>query len=145
MDKTKDKPDHHDADLVLKLYDLRREAVMRQSRDAMGRFLPRSFQDVIALTKPDHPQNAAWRQVTSYFEMAYSFARHGVVNPDFLAENCAEGLYLFAKIHPYVAQFRKEYSPTAFVNAEWLLTNSSMARQRFELFQKRVAKMLAGT
>ena len=142
MSRIREAPDHHDADLVLKLYDLRRETVMRQSRDAMAKFVPRSYEDVVALTKPDHPHNAAWRQVTSYFEMAYGFARHGVVNPDFLAEGTAEGLLLFAKVHPYLERYRKDVSPYAFVNAEWLLQNSASARQRFELFQKRVRTMI---
>jgi hypothetical protein len=141
----KEKPDHHDAELVLKLYDLRREAVMRQSRAAIAQWVPRGWDDFIAVTKPDHPHNAAWRQVSSYFEMAYGFARHGVVNPDFLAENTGEGMFLFAKVHPHLARFRTETAPTAFMNAEWLVNNSASARLRFELFQKRVASMLAAT
>jgi hypothetical protein len=75
-------PDHRDAELVLRLYDLRREPVMRASRLAIVKFLPRSYDDVAALIKPDHPDNAAWRQVSSYFEMAYSFARNGIVPAD---------------------------------------------------------------
>ena len=145
MDRIKAEPDHHDAELVLKLYDLRRETVMRQSREAMGRFLPRGFADLAAVTKPDHPNNAAWRQVSSYFEMAYSFARHGVANPDFLAENAGEGLWLFAKVHPFLEQFRKEFAPLAFRNAEWLVANSKSAKQRFEIFQKRVRTQLEST
>ncbi len=139
---SKTRPDHHDADIVLRLYDLRREAVMRQSRDAMMKFLPRSAEEVVALTAMDHPQNAAWRQVTSYFEMAYGMARHGILHPDYLAENTGEGLFLFAKVHPWLEQIRKATSPLAFQNAEWLLDNSASARQRFELFRGRVAKML---
>jgi hypothetical protein len=143
MNRRKESPDHHDAELVLKLYDLRREPVMRQSRDAIAKFLPRTVEDVLALTKPDHPQNAAWRQVTSYFEMAFSFARHGVANPDFLAENNGEGLYLYAKVQPWLPQLREMVSPVAFQNAEWMVANSDSAKQRFEMFKKRVAQMLA--
>ena len=88
----KKKPNHADAELVLKLYDLRREAVMRESRKTMGSWLPRTFEDVLAITKLDDPRNAAWRQVSSYFEMAFGFARHGIVPADFLAENSGEGL-----------------------------------------------------
>jgi hypothetical protein len=145
MTSIKAVPDHHDAELVLKLYDLRRETVMRLSREAMARFLPRSFADLAAVTKPDHPHNAAWRQVSSYFEMAYSFARHGVVHPDFLAENAGEGLLLFAKVHPFLDQFRREFAPLAFRNAEWLVANSASAKQRFEIFQKRVRTQLETT
>ncbi|GDY03517.1 hypothetical protein LBMAG49_28460 [Planctomycetota bacterium] len=136
-------PDHHDADLVLKLYDLRRETLMRQSRDTIAKFFPRTFDDLLALTKPDHPSNAAWRQVSSYFEMAFSFARHGIANPDFLAENNGEGIYLFAKVAPHLERLRKEVSPAMFVNSEWVVNNSEMGKQRFDMFSQRVKTMLA--
>lgn len=145
MPRIKETPDHHDADLVLKLYELRRESVMRQSRDAIARFLPRNFQDLADIAKPEHPNNAAWRQVSSYFEMAFSFARHGVAHPDFLAENNGEGLLLYAKVHPYLEQFRKDYAATAFRNAEWLVANSPSAKQRFDMFTQRVQKQLQST
>src|SRR4051812_27817410 len=84
----KEAPDHHDADLVLKIYDLRREAVMRESRTAINtKFWPRSADEAVAVTKNDHPLNLAYRQTTAYWEMVYSMARHGIVHPDFLVEN----------------------------------------------------------
>ncbi|MCC7014193.1 MAG: hypothetical protein IT454_16665 [Planctomycetes bacterium] len=142
--KLKKTPDHHDAELALKLYDLRRESVMRQSRDAIAKFTPRSYEEFIEITKPEHPHNAAWRQVSSYFEMAFGFARHGIVNPDFLAENCGEGFLLFAKVAPHLERFRKEAgAPNAFRNAEWMVANSASAKQRFELFTARFAKQAA--
>ncbi len=137
----KDKPDHHDAELVLKLYDLRREPVMRQSRTTMGQFMPRSYEELVAVTQPSHPANAAWRQVSSYWEMAWSFARHGVCNPDFLIENTTEGLFLYAKVQPHLERFRKEVSPTAFRNAEWIATQCESGRERFLMVQTRIRKM----
>jgi hypothetical protein len=142
---SKESPDHHDAELVLRLYELRRESVMRASRDTMMRFLPRTWDELVAVTVPAHPSNAAWRQVSSYWEMAYSFARHGVVNADFLAENGAEGLFLFAKVEPHLERFRKEFSPTAFRHAEWIATQSAMGRERYALVKARVAKMMAAS
>ncbi|HEX6881809.1 MAG TPA: hypothetical protein VF530_00430 [Planctomycetota bacterium] len=135
----KKKPSHADAELVLRLYDLRREPVMRESRRTIAGWQPRSLEDIVAITKPDDPRNAAWRQVSSYFEMAFGFARHEVVPADFLAENTAEGLLLYAKIEPHLAAFRKQVSPTAFRNAEWLVKKSKVARERLALFQKRLA------
>jgi hypothetical protein len=140
MQTSKQAPDHHDADLVLKLYELRREPVMRESRSAMITFAPKTFEELIAITQPGNANNAAFRQVASYFEMAYGFARHGIVPPDFLAESTAEGLILFAKVLPFLERFRKEYSPTAFQNAEWLVANSTVAKQRLEMFKARFAK-----
>lgn len=139
----KKNPDHRDVEIVLRLYELRREAVMRQSRAALVQWLPRSYEDVVALTQPTHPHNAAWRQVSSYFEMAYGFARHGAVHVDLLAENTAEGLLLFAKIEPYLARLRKEVSPTMLQNSEWIARKSKFAKGRLELMKKRVAAQLA--
>ena len=131
------KPSHQDAHLILKLYDLRREPVMRESRKTIAQWSPKSFDDVKAVTEPGHPSNAAWRQVSSYFEMAFGFARHGVLPADFLAENSGEGLLLYAKLEPFLKQFRKEISPTAFRNAEWIVKKSSWAKDRVALFQSR--------
>jgi len=139
----KKKPSHADAELVLRLYDLRREAVMRESRRTITGWLPRSYEELVAITKMDDPKNAAWRQVSSYFEMAYGFARHGIVPADFLAENSGEGLLLFAKVEPHLKAFRKQFSPTAFQNSEWLVRKSPVARARLKLFQKRLAAQLA--
>ncbi|HTF90874.1 MAG TPA: hypothetical protein VK843_20810 [Planctomycetota bacterium] len=139
---SKEHPDHHDADLILKLYDLRREAVMRQSRITIAAFLPRTWEDIAAIVAPAHLSNAAWRQVSSYWEMVYSFARHGVVNPDFLIENSAEGMFLFVKVHPYLERFRTEFAPTAFRNAEWIASQCETGRQRYAMIKTRVEKMM---
>jgi hypothetical protein len=135
----KRKPNHQDARLILQLYDLRREAVMRESRRTIAAWLPRDFEELRAITELSHPANAAWRQVSSYFEMAFGFARHGIVPADFLAENAGEGLLLFAKVEPHLKAFRKAISPTAFQNAEWLVKKSPVAEQRVRLFRKRIA------
>ena len=138
----KEVPDHHDAELVLRLYDLRREAVMRESRAKMAAFLPRSWEDFVAVTQPQHPSNPAFRQVGSYWEMAYGFGRHHIVNADFLIENTTEGLFLYAKALPFLARFRQETSPTAFRNAEWITTHCETGKQRLEMVQTRIRKML---
>ncbi len=138
----KERPDHHDAELVLRLYDLRRETVMRASRNAMLQFLPRTWEEFSAVLQLTHPNNAAWRQTSSYWEMAYGFAKHGIVNPDFLIESSAEGILLYAKVLPHLDRLRKEMSPTAFSNTEWIVQNSAVARQRLELMQTRIRKMM---
>ena len=77
---SKTAPDHHDAALVLKIYDLRREAVMRESRDSINKdFWPRNADECLAILKPDHPLNRAYRQTATYWEMVYGMARNSVV------------------------------------------------------------------
>lgn len=139
----KDLPDHHDAELVLKVYDLRREDVMRDSRRKVAEFLPRTFGDVQAIVKNDHPLNAAYRQVSTYWEMVYGLARHGIVHADYLLENNGEGLILFAKIAPWLERYRQEISPRAFRNAEWAATQCEMGKTIFASFRARVEKQLA--
>lgn len=140
----KDAPDHHDAELVLRLYDLRREASLREARRFIGsEFWPATADDLLAVTRPDHPGNVPFRQVSGYWEMAFGLARHGIVNPDYLAENTGEGMYLLAKVHPWLAQLRAASSPSAFRNSEWLATHSDTGRDIFEHFLQRVAKALA--
>jgi hypothetical protein len=137
-------PDHHDAELLIQVYDLRREAVLRQSRQAIQReFWPKSWDDVLAVTKPDHPLNAAYRQTGTYWEMVYSFVRHGIVHPAFWLENNGEGLFLFAKVEPFLAKIREEGNPAAFRNAEWVARECPDGRALYERIKARVAKMAA--
>lgn len=131
------------AEIILKLYELRRENVMRASRDLlMKEFWPSSFEDIqTVMTNMDHPLNAAYRQVATYWEMVYSLARYGAVNADFLAESNGEGLFFFAKIEPYVEQIRASGWPMAFRNTEWLIENSKVASERSRFLRDRVAAM----
>ena len=144
MMNAKDYPDHHDAELVLRLYELRREAVMRESRHAIIRtFWPASLDELLAVTKPDHPLNAAFRQVGSYWEMAYGMAKHGVIHTDFLLESGGEGLFLFARVEPHLAGYRAAVSPRAFANAEWVATHSTVGQQLMAIARARVQQMMA--
>ncbi len=137
-------PDHHDAELVLKVYDLRREPVLRESRRAILReFWPKSFGDLEAVLKSDHPLNAPYRQVASYWEMVYSFVRHGIVHPEFWLETNGEGLFLFAKVDPFLAQLRQVSGPVAFRNAEWVARESPEGRTVYARVQSRVAQLAA--
>jgi hypothetical protein len=142
---SKSAPDHHDADLVLKIYDLRREPVMRESRDAINRdYWPRNVEQALAVLQPDHPLNRQYRQTSSYWEMVYGMARQGVVHTDFLLESNGEGLLLFARVEPYLEQIRAATSPRAFRNAEWVAHSGEFAAGIMNTFRTRIQKKLAG-
>ena len=141
---SKDKPDHHDAEIVMKLYDLRREAVIRAARDGMVKFMPTSYDEFIAITKPEHPLNAAYRQTSSYWEMVYGMAKHGVVHTEFLLESNGEGLLLYARLEPYIAAIRTATSPRAFTKAEWIANSCDLGKAVMETFRGRVKKMTGG-
>lgn len=143
MNKTS--PDHHDAELVLKIYDLRREAVMRESRDAINRdFWPRNEQEALAILQPDNPQNRAFRQTSTYWEMVYGMARNGVIAAEFLMESNGEGLLLFTRVEPYLEAIRAASSPRAFKNAEWIAGATETGKAVMSHFRARMQKKLAG-
>jgi hypothetical protein len=143
VDVLKEAPDHHDADLVIKLYDLRREPVMRESRNAINaKFWPRSAEEVIAVTANEHPLNTAFRQTSAYWEMVYGMASHGIIHPDFLVENSGEGLFLFARVEPYLAAVRQATSPRMFRNAEWVVANCLTAQAFMERYRARIKRTL---
>jgi hypothetical protein len=139
---SKPKPDHEDAELLLRVYDLRREAVLRQARETLRtEFWPKSAQDAVAVTRGDHPLNGAYRQVGSYWEMVYAMVRHGIVNAGFFLEGNLEGLFLFAKVEAYVEEMRKATTLLAFRNAEWVAKECPEGRQFFEVLRARVRKL----
>ncbi|MBA2627799.1 MAG: hypothetical protein H0U85_07285 [Gemmatimonadales bacterium] len=146
MQLQKDMPDHHDADLILKLYELRREEVMRASRQALGaQYWPMSAEEAVAPTRPDHPLNAALRQVAGYWEMVFGMARHGIVHAGYLVENNGEGLFLYMRVEPFLDDIRRATAPTAFQHTEWAATHTDVGRAMMESLRTRFAARLGGT
>jgi hypothetical protein len=136
-------PDHHDADLILKLYDLRREVVMRESRNAINaKFWPRTADEALAVTETEHPLNVAYRQTSGYWEMVYGIARNGIVPADFLVENNAEGLFLFARVEPYVERLREAGFTRAFRNAEWVAGNCETGKDLMKGLRPYIKRVL---
>jgi hypothetical protein len=134
----KDFPDHHDADLVLRLYEMRREPVMREARAAIReQFAPKNFDEFVAFTKADHPLNPYYRQVGSYWEMAYGFIKHGVLNADLAMESNGEGMILFVRVEPFLAEIREKVNPRSFLNSEWVATETEAGRRVHDLFHER--------
>jgi hypothetical protein len=101
---------YESADLILKLYDLRREEVMRKAREwYTSEFHPQSAEDIVNVVSGEH--SAYFRMVTSYWEMAASFVTSGVIDwKMFMTANPGEPLNVFAKLHPYLEKLRSMFS-----------------------------------
>ena len=78
------KPTADDAKIIMRLYDLRREPEMRKARAWYAGWWPRSADEIVQLMNaPANPQENAWfRQVNGYWDMAASFVVRGVLNED---------------------------------------------------------------
>jgi len=92
------------ADLLLKLYDLRREEKMRQAREWIFMFNPTSADDYWK-TMMDPQVGGYLRMVTSYWDMAASFVNHGAIDAEMFNDTVGEHIMVFAKVEPILALF----------------------------------------
>src|SRR5271157_5978067 len=93
---------YQDADLLLKLYDLRREPVMREARTFCVQFMPQSVDEILAIVRTWGSKEGAFlRQVAGYWDMVASLVNHGALNETLVYENCAEMYLLYAKLKPF--------------------------------------------
>lgn len=135
-----------DAEIILKLYELRTEAVMRQARAwIVGEFWPRTADDFFSVAEnPADPHNAWFRQVTTYWEMAAAMVLHGAVSAELFVDCNGESFFLLAKFAPILEAIR-ERNPGFMIKTSELVNRFSAAAQRFENIQKRVETMRART
>ena len=136
-------PTTADAELIMKLYDLRREAEIRKARNWWIGFWPESTDDIMKIATALGTQENAWlRQVGGYWEMAASFVLHGTLNRDLFLEPSFSGeMFLFyGKVEPFVKELReKMQNPAIFANVEKLIATSEGAPERLKQTQERIA------
>lgn len=128
---------YDDANLLLRLYDLRREDKMRQARNwFVANFKCKSMADFMQLCPPGSDANAAARQVTSYWEMVASFVNAGVLNQELLFTNTRELLLCWLRVKPMIADTRSTFGDPNYLGnlekvgetfAEWIKKTSGEA------------------
>jgi hypothetical protein len=128
-----------DAEIILRLYELRTEAIMRQARAWItGDFWPVSAEEFFAVaSNPADPHNAWLRQVLTYWEMAAAMVLHGAVSAELFVDCNAEGFFLLAKFAPILEAIR-EKNPGFLIKTSELINRFSAAAQRYEAVLKNV-------
>jgi hypothetical protein len=128
-----------DADLILKLYQLRTEAVMRQARSwVLVEFWPETAEDFFAIFgNMSLPQNHWLRQVVSYWEMASAMVLRGALHGELFLDCHNEPFFLLAKFMPLLPEIRTRF-PNFFVHTEKLVQTLPAAGERFEQMLVRV-------
>jgi len=132
-----------DAQLILHLYDLRREAEMRKARNWwFTQFWPNNADDFMKIAfTPGSQENNWMRQVVGYWSMAASFVQHGTLSADLFLQPAVSGemFILFAKVHPFLTELReKTGDPELFGVIEKVIMGSKYGRERFKFMLKRV-------
>jgi len=128
-----------DAEIILRLYELRTEAVMRQARAwVTGEFWPATAEEFFAVAEnPADPHNAWLRQVLSYWDMASAMVLHGAVSAELFVDCNGEGFFLLAKFAPILEAIR-EKNPAILAKTAELVNRFSAAAQRYEVILKSV-------
>ncbi len=126
---------HDDADLILKLYDLRREATMREARNWMFMFNPTSVQDIIDVMISEH--SGHYRMVVSYWEMAAAMVTKGAIDEELFNECNGEHLFVYAKIEHLIPELRVLFDSPDF------LGNLETVVKRIPDYEKKLAGMKA--
>ena len=131
-----------DAEIILKLYDLRREALMRQARSwVIGEFWPDTAEEYFSVAmNPADPHNAYLRQVMSYWEMAAAMVLHGAVSAELFVDCNAEGFLLLAKFAPILDDIRQR-NPMFLNKTSEMVKRFTAAAARYEAAQKNVEGM----
>jgi hypothetical protein len=129
-----------DAKLILKLYELRREPVMRKARDFVNTFFPQSADEFLRLMQAwGTDENAYARQVVSYWDMAASLVLRGALHEELFLDSAGEMIFTFSKLQPFLSKIREGMGAPEFLkNIETLLSRSEVARAKVKATMERV-------
>ena len=138
-------PTHADAELILKLYEARREPELRKARQWWtANFWPESADDIIKIARSmGSPENAWMRMVLGYWSMAGSFVTNGVLNEDlFFEPSCSGEMFvIYAKVEPYLKEVReKMQNPMLLANLEKLI-HTEKGQERYKVMSRNVENM----
>ena len=129
------------AELILKLYEMRREETMRKAREWFARFDPQSADDVLNAVKGEH--SAYYRMVTTFWDMACSLVNHGAIDEQMFNDANQEHVFFYAKIEPFVEEMRAMTGPQYLPHLEQLVMRLPDAKQRLEHLRQMSRRMAA--
>jgi hypothetical protein len=130
-----------DAQIILHLYDLRRDPEMRKARHFMSaEFWPESAEDTLRIARAyPSPENTWLRQVTSYWEMAASFVLRGALHEGLFFDSSGEMYCVYAKFRPFLIEIRQKL-PYFLRTVEKVVINTPEGRKRLGRLEKRLAR-----
>ena len=99
---------YDDVNLILRLYEMRREDRLREARKWFtGSFKVKTLEEFTALCPPGSEPNASFRMVTTYWEMVASFLTSGVMNAELFYQSGREMLFVWERVRDIVPAIRE--------------------------------------
>lgn len=119
---------HESMNGIIKLYELRREPVLREAREWFDGFYADSFGEILELFKT--PEERYFRMNLTYWDMAASFVNHGAIDERMFSEIVGEHINVYAKIEPFIEDLRGLLkNPTALANLENLVLRTPNSKE----------------
>ena len=127
-----------DAELILKLYELRQEETLRTARRFMVfEFNPKNLEELRAVSRDTKSEfNCYWRQAMSFWEMAASLVLRVAIDPDLFFDSGGEGILIYAKFHHWHAETEKQSGNPFMGKTAELIAKYPSAQARHEAFLK---------
>ena len=127
-----------DAELVLKLYELRREETLRKARRFLVfDFNPKTVEELRVVSRDTRSEyNPYWRQAMSFWEMAHSMVLRGALDADLFLDSNIEGILIYAKFHHFHAETEKQSGNPFMGQTAALIAKYPAAKARYEVFLK---------
>ena len=127
-----------DAELILRLYELRQEETLRKARRYMVfEFNPKTLEELRVVSRDSKSEfNPYWRQAMSFWEMAASFVLRGALDPALFLDSSLEGILIYAKFHHFHAETEKESGNPFMGQTAALIAKYPAAKARYEVFLK---------
>ena len=133
---------HADADIVLRLYEQRRDPELRKARNYVNfEFQPSTVDEFLSVaTNLGTPEQTYIRMVFSYWEQSAALVNRGAVHAGLFDDFCGELYFTYAKYKQFLPALRKNMSPTAWTNVEKVAERSPESRERVARMEKMIAE-----
>jgi len=111
---------HEQGELMLKLYEIRREDKLREARKwYFANFNPTTFDDVVKYFMSPGEEGGYIRMVATYWDMVANYASRGLLDEEFLFETTGEQWIIWERLKPVIAQWREAFkNPHTFSKLE---------------------------
>ncbi|MFZ0212898.1 MAG: hypothetical protein WBE20_12940 [Candidatus Acidiferrales bacterium] len=126
------KPTHEQGKMQLEIFDLRREARLRQARDwFVKNFYAESFEEAMRIAPPMTDGGTNFMMVLTYWDMACSYLNHGLMHEDLFFESNGELFGVWERLKPSIAECRERFANPSFG------ANLQKAAESFEVWMEK--------
>ena len=132
---------HEDADLILKLYDLRREPVMREARNWLFTFNATTIEEVMSVMMGEH--SGHFRMVVSYWDMACAMVNNGAIDEELFNQTNGEHLFVYMKVEPVLPMIRQMFdNPDFLKNLEAVVKRMPDIEAKLPAMRERMTRLM---